>query len=155
MWTPFFNPTIVPEETTGPIGLKFGMEVPYDILFWLIGAFFEIPPQTRFMGVVGRGRGGGKMRKNFFQIFQIFLFRLGRYGSLAVRKCIFNLGNRKCWWKISKIYTRVVVRMKSLNFKKVFLSRPSSFFFVTKSFKILSKQFNCFQFHFFVNHLST
>ena len=72
MWTPFFNTTTVPEETTGPIGLKFGMEVPCDILFWLIGAIFEIPPQARFSGVARWGGGGWKMRENFFQIFNFF-----------------------------------------------------------------------------------
>ena len=51
MWTPFFNLTIVPEETTGLNCLKFGMIILFYISFWLTKASFEILPQTQFLKV--------------------------------------------------------------------------------------------------------
>ena len=43
---PFFNPIIVPEETTGSNCLKFGKGILFPILFWLTEAIFEILPPT-------------------------------------------------------------------------------------------------------------
>ena len=48
----FSNPTVVPEKSTGPNWLKFGMENLFNIFFWLTEAIFEILPQTQFTRVV-------------------------------------------------------------------------------------------------------
>ena len=63
-----------PDQTERAIDLKFGMQTSFDQISGPTEAIFEIQPLGRDMGVPPGGLGGPKMAKNFFSIFQFFLF---------------------------------------------------------------------------------
>ena len=69
-----FEPKNCSEETTGPNGMKFGMNDHNTISSNIIEAFFDIPTPSRVMGPPSGTPGSPKMTKNFFQFFKFFRF---------------------------------------------------------------------------------
>ena len=66
MLSEIFEPHTSSEETTVPIAMKFGMDIPYVTSNIITDHFFEFPPLARDIGTPPGGPGGAKIQKFFF-----------------------------------------------------------------------------------------
>ena len=93
MLTDFFEPRMLPDETTAHGSMKFCIGTHLRTLYGFTEGFFEFRPRARNMGYPLGGRGGLKYGKFFF--FKIFNFFDGflLFGVCYLFKILFLMFN--------------------------------------------------------------